>query len=93
MKFKSIRTEFGKAVRLRRKQLKLSQGELAGRTSLHRTYISDVERGKRNLSLRSIAQLSEALKVPITTFFKCQPKTPAGLTVKAHQGSRPRGGE
>jgi transcriptional regulator with XRE-family HTH domain len=42
----------------------MSQEQLAGRAELHRTYISDVERGTRNLSMQSLAQLAEALDLP-----------------------------
>jgi transcriptional regulator with XRE-family HTH domain len=39
----------------------LSQEELADRARLHRTYISSVERGQRNVSLENIFQLAKAL--------------------------------
>jgi transcriptional regulator with XRE-family HTH domain len=41
----------GKFIRLKRISLGLSQEELAARAGLHRTYISDVERGIRNLTI------------------------------------------
>jgi transcriptional regulator with XRE-family HTH domain len=39
----------------------ISQEELAGRAGLHRTYISSVERAKRNVSLENIFVLARAL--------------------------------
>jgi CheY-like chemotaxis protein/DNA-binding XRE family transcriptional regulator len=42
-----------------------TQEELAWRASLHRTYIADIERGARNVTLRSIASLAKALQVTI----------------------------
>lgn len=39
----------------------LSQEELAARSSLHRTYISSVERGQRNISLKNIFVIASAL--------------------------------
>ena len=79
MKHGHVQALFGSAVRLQRKQRGLSQTELAVRSGLHRTYISDVERGARNLSLQSIAVLAEALQVSIPALFLqagTEPQTP-----------------
>jgi CheY-like chemotaxis protein/DNA-binding XRE family transcriptional regulator len=64
-----VKKQFGAAVRLRRDHLGISQEELAGRAGLHRTYISDVERGARNVSLESITRLAAALEVPLSVLF------------------------
>src|SRR5436189_5922040 len=64
-----IKKRFGTAVRSRRKRLGISQEELAGRAGLHRTYVSDIERGARNLSLESIDKLAKALGIPVSTLF------------------------
>lgn len=53
--------QFGAAVRARRLCLGISQGELAFRAGLHRTYVGDVERGVRNISLTNIDRLASAL--------------------------------
>lgn len=60
---------FGNAIKAVRSQLRLSQEELAHRAGLHRTYISDVERGARNLSLQNIEKLAQALELSVTTLF------------------------
>jgi len=64
-----VKKQFGAAVRFRRDQLGISQEELAGRAGLHRTYISDVERGARNVSLESINRLAAALDVSLSVLF------------------------
>jgi CheY-like chemotaxis protein/DNA-binding XRE family transcriptional regulator len=64
-----VKKQFGAAVRFRRDQLGISQEELAGRAGLHRTYISDVERGARNVSLESINRLATALELPLSILF------------------------
>lgn len=52
---------FGQRIRERRVELGLSQEALADRAGLHRTYVSAVERGIRNLTLTSILRLAVAL--------------------------------
>jgi transcriptional regulator with XRE-family HTH domain len=54
---------FGTAVRTTRKANSLTQQELADRASLHRTYIADIERGRRNVSLVNITALARALGI------------------------------
>lgn len=57
---------FGKKLRAIRKKRGLSQEELADEAELHRTYISSVERGGRNISLLNIERLAKALDVAIS---------------------------
>jgi len=64
-----IRVRFGLAVRKRRSELGISQEELAGRCDLHRTYVADIERGSRNLSLLSIEKVAKGLGVSIGDLF------------------------
>ena len=59
------RVAFGQAVRMRRKKLGFTQLELSARAELHRTYIADVERGARNLSLESMEKLAGALNTSV----------------------------
>ena len=69
----SILIRFGQAVRKRRIELDLSQEGLAERADLHRTYVADIERGVRNLSLRNIEKLARALDVSIADLFASLP--------------------
>jgi transcriptional regulator with XRE-family HTH domain len=55
--------QFGERVRARRAELGLSQEELARESSLHWSYLGQVERGQRNLTLHSILKLAEVLGV------------------------------
>ncbi len=61
---------FGKTVREYRLKRNLSQEKLAELCDLHRTYISDIERGDRNVSLENIYKICLALKVDISRVFK-----------------------
>jgi transcriptional regulator with XRE-family HTH domain len=57
------RVAFGLALRNLRLKHGLSQEKLAELAEVHRTYIGDVERGKRNIALVNITRLAKALKV------------------------------
>ena len=66
-----IRVEnFGKKLRLLRDLQGISQEELASRAGLHRTYIGSIERGERNLSLKNIYKLADALNITPVSFFE-----------------------
>jgi transcriptional regulator with XRE-family HTH domain len=54
---------FGERVRERRNQLGDSQEKLAERAGLHWTFVGQVERGRRNLSLNNILKLAAALGI------------------------------
>jgi len=52
------------AIRRRRAAAGISQEELADRAELHRTYISLVERSKRNITVDALDRIATALEVP-----------------------------
>lgn len=60
---------YGAAVRQHRLLVRLSQEELAERAGLDRTYVSGIERGRRNPSLRNLQNISEALGVDLDVMF------------------------
>jgi CheY-like chemotaxis protein/DNA-binding XRE family transcriptional regulator len=62
-----VKKPFGTSVRAWRARLGISQEELAGRAGLHRTYVCDVERGARNVTLQSIEKLALALQISVST--------------------------
>lgn len=53
----------GRKVRALRSQLGLSQEKFAERAHLHRTYISSLEAGRRNVSFLNLLQIARALNV------------------------------
>jgi len=65
-----IRERFGFALKTRREQLGLTQEDLAARAGIHRTYLSDVERGFRNISLLNIERLACALSLHLSALFR-----------------------
>lgn len=57
----------GVNIRAYRKQRGVSQEELADSLGVHRTYMGGVERGERNLTLRSLERLADRMGVdPLT---------------------------
>jgi transcriptional regulator with XRE-family HTH domain len=52
---------FGERVRARRQALGKSQEQLADDSGLHWTFVGQVERGQRNLTLHNILKLAEGL--------------------------------
>jgi transcriptional regulator with XRE-family HTH domain len=66
---------FGKKLREIRERRGVSQEKLAEMAELHRTYVSSVERGKRNISLQNIERLALALGVSMG---ELMPDPPSG---------------
>lgn len=62
-----VLVRFGGQLRRVRTRKGISQERLAELAGLHRTYVSSVERGLRNISLLNIDKLARALSVPLTS--------------------------
>jgi transcriptional regulator with XRE-family HTH domain len=58
----SARQRLAANLRAARKELGISQEELAALANLHRTYVGSVERGERNISIDNIERLASALE-------------------------------
>ena len=58
-------SRLGQNIKRRRKALGYSQEELAERADLHRTYIGGVERGERNITIKSLSQIAEGLNTKV----------------------------
>jgi transcriptional regulator with XRE-family HTH domain len=64
------RRVFGERIRTLRQDRGLSQERLAEIAGVHRTYLSSVERGERNVSLDNIYAIAGALGVPPADLFE-----------------------
>lgn len=68
-----VRRNLGANIRKAREQGGWSQEELAGRSGIHRTYISGVERGARNPTIEIVAAIATALELPVAALFEVAP--------------------
>lgn len=60
----------GDAVRNRRVELLCTQDVLSARCGLHRTYVTELENGFRNLSILTLVKVSGALSLPLSQLVK-----------------------
>lgn len=67
---KHVQEKFGRQVRELRLSQGLSQENFAELCSLDRTYISSLERGKRNVCLKNIAAIAFALNLSLAQLFE-----------------------
>ena len=67
---KDLLIAFGQTVRKIRISKGISQEKYADMCNLHRTYISDIELGKRNVSLENIEKMANALDMSISKLFQ-----------------------
>jgi len=59
------KVRFGMRLKVAREELQLSQELLADNAGMHRTYIGQVERGERNISVDNMEKLAEAVNLPL----------------------------
>ena len=64
-----IKLNVGQRIKELRKELELSQEALALKAEVDRTYVTDIEKGHRNVSLEILERLIKALNVSFAGFF------------------------
>jgi transcriptional regulator with XRE-family HTH domain len=67
-----IKLKIGQRIRELRKELAISQESLAYKAEVDRTYITDVENGRRNVSVEILERIIIALEVSISEFFNAK---------------------
>lgn len=65
-----IQERFGAYIRILRISKGISQEKLGLETNIDRTYIGDIEKGTRNVSLDIIEKLATYFQIPISEIFK-----------------------
>lgn len=78
--------ELGQRIRAERTAKKMTQEELAERAGLHPTYIGQVERGEKSLTVASLEKIVEGLEISFSDLFEnIQPSTkPAGYAMQCY---------
>jgi transcriptional regulator, XRE family protein len=61
---------FGTNLRKYREERNISQEKIAEMAGLHRTYISDIERFQRSISLGNVQKIADALEIETFLLFK-----------------------
>ena len=65
----SIKVKIGQRIRELRNEIGISQEALANKAEIDRTYVTDVENGRRNISIENIEKLVIALHISLKDFF------------------------
>jgi transcriptional regulator with XRE-family HTH domain len=65
----NIKNKVGNRIRELRKDLGISQEALGHKAEIDRTYVTDVENGRRNVSVEILERVIKALEVSISEFF------------------------
>ncbi|MGY3214089.1 helix-turn-helix domain-containing protein [Mucilaginibacter sp. HD30] len=65
----SIKADVGLRVRELRNNIGISQEALANKAEIDRTYVTDVENGRRNISIELLLKITSALEISIKDFF------------------------
>ncbi len=77
--------QLGQRIRTAREQKKLTLDELALKTGLTKSFLSQVERGKSNPSLSSIRLIVQELNIPLVSLFENPTKNLSGVVVRKNK--------
>jgi len=80
-----LTNHIGEKIRFYRKKRKLSQEELAFKAALHNTYIGQLERGEKNVTVESLAKVCEAMDITLAEFFQGPNVTQRMLSIELGQ--------
>jgi len=66
----TLQEKFGCVIRALRKEKEISQEKLALNAQIDRTYLSDIEKGERNVSIETAKKLADCLQISLQNLFK-----------------------
>lgn len=61
--------KFGQNIKHIRKRMNMSQSELATKMEISRSYLSDIENGNKNPSIKTVKKLADSLGLSVTDLF------------------------
>ncbi|MDK7927651.1 MAG: helix-turn-helix transcriptional regulator [Staphylococcus simulans] len=61
--------KFGQNIKQIRKRMNMSQKELATKMEISQSYLSDIESGRKNLSIKTVKKLADSLGLSVTDLF------------------------
>ncbi len=67
---KNVQSKVGRRIRDIRLSQGIPQGQLADMAHMTKSYMSEIEAGKKNLTLRSAAKIADCLGVPLEELFR-----------------------
>lgn len=68
----SIKVKVGQRIKELRLKLGISQEALANKAGIDRTYVTDVENGRRNIAIENLEKLILSLDISLAEFFNTQ---------------------
>ncbi len=64
-----LKEKIGKRITELRKQKKLSQQKFANEADIERTFLTHIEKGRKNISVGTLQRILDGLEIPIRDFF------------------------
>ncbi|RIN44407.1 helix-turn-helix domain-containing protein [Staphylococcus simulans] len=61
--------KFGQNIKQIRKRMNITQSELATKIKISRSYLSDIENGNKNPSIKTVKKLADSLGLSVTDLF------------------------
>lgn len=66
MEYETLKKSLGSTIKSQRHKYDYSQEKFAEVAGIHRTYVGDIERGERNVSLYGLVRIANALDMPLS---------------------------
>jgi transcriptional regulator with XRE-family HTH domain len=80
MEYRKLQRSLGQTIRDLRSSRGYSQESFAHAVGLHRTYISDIERGERNVSLHNLVRIANTLELPLSQLLAIAERSSKAMT-------------